>query len=96
MVWRSSETAGNTENERAEEKRGRGMRMRDTRQGMRRVTRRGRKQGCEMRRNKDADKGNKNVGPGSLSLGADSYIPSRYVESFLRVFKQFACNIPRG
>ena len=31
-----------------------------------------------------------------LSLGADPYLPSRHIESFLRVFKQFACNIPRG
>ena len=30
------------------------------------------------------------------SLGADPYLPSRHIESFLRVFKQFACNIPRG
>ena len=33
---------------------------------------------------------------GVLSLGADPYLPSRYIESVLRVFKQFACNIPRG
>ena len=32
----------------------------------------------------------------AVSLGADPYLPSRYIESFLRVFKQFACNIPRG
>ena len=31
-----------------------------------------------------------------LSLGADPYLPGRYIVSFLRVFKQFACNIPRG
>ena len=31
-----------------------------------------------------------------FSLGADPYLPSRHIESFLRVFKQFACNIPRG
>ena len=30
------------------------------------------------------------------TLGADPYLPGRYIESFLRVFKQFACNIPRG
>ena len=30
------------------------------------------------------------------SLGADPYLPSRHIESFLRVSKQFACNIPRG
>ena len=30
------------------------------------------------------------------SLGADPYLPSRYIEGFLRDFKQFACNIPRG
>ena len=33
---------------------------------------------------------------GGMALGADPYLPSRYIESFLRVFKQFACNIPRG
>ena len=32
----------------------------------------------------------------SVSLGADPYLPGRYIVSFLRVFKQFACNIPRG
>ena len=36
------------------------------------------------------------VSLGGVSLGADPYLPSRYIESFLRVFKQFACNIPRG
>ena len=36
-----------------------------------------------------------NVHP-ELSLGADPYLPGRYIESSLRVFKQFACNIPRG
>jgi hypothetical protein len=30
------------------------------------------------------------------ALGADPYIPGRQIESLLRVFKQFACNIPRG
>ena len=30
------------------------------------------------------------------TLGADPYLPGRYIVSFLRVFKQFACNIPRG
>ena len=32
----------------------------------------------------------------ALTLGADPYLPSRHIESFLRVFKQFAYNIPRG
>ena len=32
----------------------------------------------------------------SVALGADPYLPSRHIESFLRVFKQFTCNIPRG
>ena len=32
----------------------------------------------------------------AMTLGADPYLPGRYIESFLRVFKQFACNIPRG
>ena len=31
-----------------------------------------------------------------IALGAGPYLPSRYIESFLRVFEQFACNIPRG
>ena len=31
-----------------------------------------------------------------LPLGADPYLPSRHIESFLRVFKHFACIIPRG
>ena len=31
-----------------------------------------------------------------LALGADPYLPSRYIENFLRAFKQFACKIPRG
>ena len=31
-----------------------------------------------------------------LTLGADPYLPGRHIVSFLRVFKQFACNIPRG
>ena len=30
------------------------------------------------------------------ALGADPYLPGRHIVSFLRVFKQFACNIPRG
>ena len=30
------------------------------------------------------------------TLGADPYLPSRHIESFLRVFEQFTCNIPRG
>ena len=30
------------------------------------------------------------------TLGADPYLPSRYIENFLRIFKQFVCNIPRG
>ena len=30
------------------------------------------------------------------TLGADPYLPGRHIESFLRVFEQFACNIPRG
>ena len=29
-------------------------------------------------------------------LGADPYLSSRHIESFLRVFKHFACIIPRG
>ena len=31
-----------------------------------------------------------------ITLGADPYLPSRHIESFLRVFKHFACIIPRG
>ena len=30
------------------------------------------------------------------TLGADPYLPSRHIESFLRVFEHFACIIPRG
>ena len=33
---------------------------------------------------------------GAHTLGADPYLPGRHIESFLRVFEQFACNIPRG
>ena len=33
---------------------------------------------------------------GMLTLGADPYLPSRHIESFLRVFKHFAHIIPRG
>ena len=29
------------------------------------------------------------------TLGADPYLPSGHIESFLRVFKYFACIIPR-
>ena len=45
------------------------------------------------------------TGPGDIrsssrldfwTLGADPYLPSRHIESFLRVFKHFACIIPRG
>ena len=31
-----------------------------------------------------------------LTLGADPYLPGRYIESFLRVFKQFAAIYPGG
>ena len=31
-----------------------------------------------------------------ITLGADPYLPGRHIVSFLRVFKQFACNIPGG
>ena len=39
----------------------------------------------------------KNTKPGGrLSLGAEGVLPSRHIESFLRVFKQFTHNLPAG
>ena len=33
---------------------------------------------------------------GPMALGAEGVLPGRQIESFLRVFKQFTLNLPRG
>ena len=35
-------------------------------------------------------------GRSPVTLGAEGVLPGRQIESFLRVFKQFTLNLPRG